>query len=151
MRLRLNVRTPEGKREAWTYDNEENKVWDGEGNLLDLSDDERVKKFAMLGKKRTPVFSKAKQKKMSNLRIQLGMKCNMHCRYCSQEPEKELDEGISSPRQVPAFIEMLKKGGIDCNGGWIEFWGGEPLVYWKTLVVLIPALRDLYPEASTLR
>lgn len=147
MKLRLNVRTHDGKREAWIYDNTENRIWDTTGALVDLSTDERVKKFAMLGNKRTPVFSKAKQKKMSNLRIQLGMKCNMHCRYCSQEPEKELDEGISSPRQVPAFIEMLKKGGIDCNGGWIEFWGGEPLVYWKTLVVLIPALRDLYPEA----
>ena len=147
MRLRLNVRTPEGKREAWTYDNEENKVCDGAGKLLDLSDDERVKKFAMLGKKRAPVFSKAKQKKMSNLRIQLGLKCNMHCRYCAQEPGRAIDEGIASPKQVPAFLEMLKKGGIDCNGGWIEFWGGEPFVYWKTLVVLIPALRELYPKA----
>ena len=149
MKLKLNCRTHEGEKAVWTYDNETNELWDAAGNLVDLSKDDRVRIFLKMGPSgRGTKPASFKQEKMNDLRIQLGLKCNMHCKYCAQSLDRESESVVSSVKDVGPFIEMLKKGGIDCNDGSIEFWGGEPLVYWKTLLVLIPKLRELYPKAS---
>lgn len=149
MKLKLNCRTHKGESAVWHYDNETNELWDGEGNLVDLNDDERVRIFAKMKPEGSGTKPEAfKQEKMSDLRIQLGLKCNMHCKYCAQSLDRGAESLVSSVRDVDPFIEKLKAGKIDCNGGVIEFWGGEPMVYWKTLLVLIPKLRELYPKAQ---
>jgi len=53
---------------------------------------------------------------------------------------------------VATFIERMPdwfKGGEDGlgSGVQIEFWGGEPLVYWKTLRPLAEGIRARYPNA----
>lgn len=147
MKLALNCKTHDGRSVVWSYDNTTNELWDEKNELVDLAKDDRLKIFSKmrLGK---AVFSNAKQKKMSDLRIQLGLKCNMHCKYCAQSIDRAESKAVATVKDVPGFIEKLKKGGIDCNGGTIELWGGEPFVYWKTIQVLVPALRELYPSAD---
>ena len=147
MKLRLNCKTHDGRKVAWVYDNTTNELWDEKNEPVDLKKDDRLKIFSKmrLGK---AVFSTAKQKKMSDLRIQLGLKCNMHCKYCAQSIDRDDEKLVSNVRDVPKLLAALKAGGIDCNGGVIEFWGGEPFVYWKPLLVLIPALREMYPQAA---
>ena len=68
----------------------------------------------------------------------------MHCRYCAQS-DRGKPQWVSSPKDVLPFIDKLKASGITVSSA-IELWGGEPFVYWKTLRVLVPALRELYPQ-----
>lgn len=77
------------------------------------------------------------------LKIQLGLGCNYTCTYCSQGGQK--DEQTSTA-DASTFIENLDLWLKEAPDK-IEFWGGEPLLYWKKLRVLIPALRKKFPEA----
>jgi uncharacterized protein len=72
------------------------------------------------------------------IKIQLGMKCNYSCAYCSQASQPDDQTDLTS--KIPAFIEKLKE--LDLYQTKVELWGGEPFVYWKTLVPLVKALRE---------
>lgn len=79
------------------------------------------------------------------LKISLGLSCNYECSYCSQRfvPHAE----SSNPSDIEPFFASLTDALIDPPER-IEFWGGEPFVYWKTLKPLAERLRELYPQAS---
>ena len=86
------------------------------------------------------------------LKIQLGLGCNFSCEYCNQR--SGADEVAASARgtDVQRFLAGLQSWFTGGSGGdgqdtRIEFWGGEPLVYWKTLLPLARALREKYPKA----
>lgn len=77
------------------------------------------------------------------LKVQLGLGCNYACSYCSQGGQVE---DKSSAADAHSFLAGL--------GDWlteaphkIEFWGGEPMLYWHKLEVLAPALRSRFPNA----
>lgn len=79
------------------------------------------------------------------LKISLGLSCNYECSYCSQRfvPHAE----SSNPTDISPFVSQLMDAMIEPPER-IEFWGGEPFVYWKTLKPLAERLRQLYPQAS---
>ena len=79
------------------------------------------------------------------LKISLGLSCNYECSYCSQRfvPHAE----SSNPADIEPFVSQLMDAMIEPPER-IEFWGGEPFVYWKTLKPLTERLRQLYPQAS---
>lgn len=79
------------------------------------------------------------------LKISLGLSCNYECSYCSQRFVPHAGE--TNKDDIGPFLAQL--------GGWmtsaperVEFWGGEPLVYWKTLKPLAEALRARWPYAQ---
>jgi uncharacterized protein len=147
MKLALYCKTHDSKKEIWIYDNVSNELFDGTGSLIDITSDERLTAYTQAkSQKQTTKYSNSKSKDFWDLRIQLGLKCNMQCKYCAQS-DRENEQWVSSPKDIPVFIEKLKTSGIKVHGV-IELWGGEPFVYWKTLQKLVPALRELYPEAA---
>lgn len=79
------------------------------------------------------------------LKISLGLSCNFACSYCSQRFVPTATE--STTRDVSKFIDGLP-GWFDTSATdtSIEFWGGEPLVYWKTLLPLATKLREMMPH-----
>lgn len=79
------------------------------------------------------------------LKVSLGLSCNYECSYCSQRfvPHAE----SSNPADIEPFIAQLTDALIEPPER-IEFWGGEPFVYWKTLKPLAERLRGLYPAAQ---
>ena len=87
---------------------------------------------------------------VKTLKIQLGLSCNYGCSYCLQ---RFVPRAPSMGRQdVEDFLSKLPNwfaGGEDGRGHGvnIQFWGGEPLVYWATLRILAEALRERYPNA----
>ena len=102
--------------------------------------------FELINKDRHQ-YTKYKQtfkRDVLGLYIILGMKCNYDCSYCMQK-EIRKDSGIPdfTPRKVHDFLEKIKKARITTK--FIGLWGGEPLVYWKTLEILIPELRRMFP------
>lgn len=78
------------------------------------------------------------------LKISLGLSCNYACEYCSQRFVARNDE--TNPEDVTGFMESLDDWVLSSPEA-IEFWGGEPLVYIKTLRPLAEALRLKFPQA----
>jgi len=91
---------------------------------------------------------------VTTLKISLGLSCNYSCTYCSQRFVPHAAE--TAHRDIEPFLTGLDSWfdtrGTDGRGRGlkIEFWGGEPLVYWKTLKPLAEALRERMPNASFL-
>jgi uncharacterized protein len=80
----------------------------------------------------------------ATLKIQLGLLCNYECSYCNQRFVKHADQ--TNHDHIEPFLDMLNK--VDTLGiQRIEFWGGEPLVYWKILKPLAAKLRARFPRA----
>ena len=88
-----------------------------------------------------------KRQDIRSLQILLGLSCNFDCRYCHQRGLRH-SSGVTpiTPDRVPGLIKLLKER--DVRADRVSLRGGEPLVYWKTLSVLIPALREIYPKAK---
>lgn len=93
-----------------------------------------------------------KGKAPKRVKIQLGLSCNFECDYCNQRFVPHADES-TNPSDVLPFVENMSNwfdGGEDGLGlnRSFEFWGGEPLVYWKTLKPLAEAIHKKYPNAG---
>jgi uncharacterized protein len=73
------------------------------------------------------------------LKIQLGLGCNYSCTYCSQGGQKE---ELTSTDDAENFDLEWAEGVPDK----VEFWGGEPLLYWKKLQALVPKIDAKWPN-----
>ncbi len=99
----------------------------------------------------SPANPAPKSRNARVLKIQMGLKCNYACAYCNQASQPhEIRGGIEDVR---AFLKKLPEWFAGGKGGQgtglrIEFWGGEPFVYWKALKVLGNELRARYPQAE---
>ena len=78
------------------------------------------------------------------LKISLGLSCNYSCEYCSQRFVSRNIE--TNPDDIDWFLASLDSWVLTPPDA-IEFWGGEPLVYIKTLRPLADALRQKFPAA----
>lgn len=86
-----------------------------------------------------------KSREVATLKIQLGMGCNYSCSYCNQASSVQ-DATITRTADADAFLAKLSNW-LQGSPERIEFWGGEPLLYLAKLRRLVPALRQLFPEA----
>jgi uncharacterized protein len=77
------------------------------------------------------------------LKIQLGLSCNYSCEYCSQRFVPHGENGV--PADADKFVRNLDLW-LDGVPTQIEFWGGEPFAYWKTLKPLAELLREKFPQ-----
>lgn len=95
----------------------------------------------------SPTNPASKTRSPAVLKIQLGLKCNYSCTYCNQRSQPQDSE--ANPKQVERFLSKLPTWFDigDGSGKTIEFWGGEPFVYWKTLKPLAEGIRAIYPKA----
>lgn len=92
-----------------------------------------------------PSLPAGKQREVRVLKLQLGLKCNYSCQYCNQAHQPHDSQG--DPADVDRFLATLPDW-LEGEPQRIEFWGGEPFVYWKTLKPLAEALRARFPRAS---
>ena len=139
---------------SYLYDNQTNEIFDSEGCLVDFKKDERFADF--LTKKSSDRVVKdfspdepiiGKSRRLTTLKIQLGMACNYHCQYCLQNAYRDGGARVANEQTVDAFFKILDEQGIKLAvDGQVELWGGEPLVYWKTLKVLLPKIRSRWGD-----
>lgn len=91
---------------------------------------------------------------ITSFTITLGTNCNTDCRYCFQRKyvKEYPNHNINfHEKHVDEFLKNLdiffKNFNIDKNNiTSIYFWGGEPLVYWKTIKALVPELEKIFPN-----
>jgi uncharacterized protein len=103
--------------------------------------------LALEGESTFAGFSKTsplkKSKQIHKLKIQMGLSCNYSCDYCSQKfvgrPPETNKKDIEDFLKKLDVLEFSEETGLS-----IEFWGGEPFVYWKTMKPLTEALVDRF-------
>jgi uncharacterized protein len=120
------------------YDNEKNEITDEAGFVFGHSTIQKSQR------KETVSFDKnnplKKSRKITTIKIQLGLSCNYSCDYCSQRFVERPPE--TSKKDIDAFMAQLDILEFSEEQGLrVEFWGGEPLVYWKTLKPLAEAFQ----------
>ena len=147
----LVLQGPNNLRRSLQYDPDTSRfIWADSNEPLDLSGfagrrtppKEWAHAFPV-----SPSNPARKSRDPKNLKIQLGLKCNYACTYCNQRAQPQDSE--AHPRAVARFLKKLPEWFSlgDGEGHRIEFWGGEPFVYWKTLKPLAEGVRTLYPKA----
>lgn len=72
------------------------------------------------------------------LKIQLGLGCNYSCSYCSQGGQKE--EATSTQDAEDFNLDW-----VEAAPEKVEFWGGEPTLYWKKLQALTAKIDAKWP------
>ena len=80
------------------------------------------------------VINKYTQKHPNNpqkLKIYFGNACNFRCKYCRQNQHNKKEE--FSKNKCDEFIKKIKNNII-------EWWGGEPLLYWQEILYLTEKL-----------
>lgn len=80
------------------------------------------------------------------LKIQLGLGCNYSCSYCLQSSEV-LKASASSTADVGIFLKTLDTW-LEGEPKRIEWWGGEPFLYWHKLKILIPDIAKRFPNTK---
>jgi uncharacterized protein len=123
------------------YDNSNNKIsWEEGSPIIEQKLDKPVVEQVKLDIGKDP----------KTVKILLGLSCNYECEYCNQRFVPHAEE--TNPSDVQPFVDRMQTwfdGGDDGlgTGTKFEFWGGEPLVYWKTLKPLAEKIRERYPNA----
>ena len=97
----------------------------------------------------------AGKRNLQKIKIQLGLKCNYSCEYCSQrfvprnadDSTQESGE-LENPEQIEKFISKFE--GLDVNGEELKFemWGGEPFLYFAKMKMITERLHAKYPHAT---
>ena len=125
------------------YDNQNSIIYDKDMNKIVY--DESIKS------EYTPVFATSivtpatKSNDIKVLKIQLGLSCNYECSYCNQRFVPHADE--TTKDDVQPFLDSMDSW-IKSDEFKVEFWGGEPFVYWKTLKPLAEGIKAKYPKAT---
>lgn len=143
MRFRILGDTSQGELRLF-YDNITNELWyeSGERVVFDHPKTDFLPPFDFV-----PEESSCKKLlTVAHLEIVLGLKCNFKCEYCSQKAIRDKGNDIN-PEKAMALIKHIEAVGLKV-GQSIQLWGGEPLVYVKSLKVLIPELRRLFPDVG---
>jgi len=124
------------------YDNMTSELKNSEGaHIIDpMSKKEIEWTTALITDPKNPLGKNSTN--IQDIKIQMGLSCNYGCEYCSQRFVPHAENG--NPKAVVKFMKNLDL--------WLknvprkfQFWGGEPLVYWKTLKPLATALREKFP------
>ena len=137
----IHARRPDGELLWMTYDNQTSALADASGQRIAALMDVAARPDAPAVSRETPLAKSSPRV----LKISLGLSCNYECEYCSQRFVPRADE--TNPGDVDAFIAGLDDW-VTTAPERVEFWGGEPLVYIKTLRPLAEAIRAKYPSAA---
>ena len=129
-------------KKVFYYDNMENILKSEDGVVYEFSDIQTPDFVPYSAFDKDHPLKKSKL--VTQLKIQLGLSCNYTCDYCSQKfverPDTETNfKDIDDFLQKINVLEFSEEKGLR-----VEFWGGEPLVYWKTLKPLAEALRERF-------
>ena len=131
------------------YSNHTNGLYDD--NLNSLS--EVVDDFDFYTQANTHTNKKTKSNKPSWLRILFGHACNYSCSYC-------LQKDIGNPNErakiwtLDSFIDTVKTKLDLSDLKRIDLWGGETLLYWKSITPIMdqfdrPGMEWYFPTNGT--
>jgi len=130
-----------GEKKTFEYNNITSEFKDAWGNPITEVLNVAERGFATVTSKDTPT-SKGTPR---TLKISLGLSCNYECDYCSQRFVPRAAE--TNPGDIDEFLAALDSW-VTQPPERVEFWGGEPFVYIKTMRPLAEAIRAKFPEVE---
>lgn len=148
--FRIELEGRDGRRDVALYQTDPAALTHEDGRKFDLSPINKlyVDNHWPERKAFSPQEPIGKSRRVKRLKIQLGLACNYKCSYCSQGAQ--IGKATSTTNQQAAdFIAGLDSW-LEGEPEKIELWGGEPLVYWKKIEILAPALRAKFPNTKLL-
>ena len=125
------------EQKVFFYDNQNSELLDEDSlpvDVIPISYDYFSKR---------PYISTSTKTNIQTLKIQLGLNCNYECSYCSQRFSTRTHDKVD----ITKFLDMIDKADINTPKR-IEFWGGEPLLYFDIVKKLTPELRNRFPEVQ---
>lgn len=128
-------------KKVFYYDNETNTIKSQDGTVFEYAEPkaEDLSLYTIFDKDQ-PL---TKSKDIQVLKIQMGLSCNYSCDYCSQKFVERPPE--TSKKDIDNFMKKLEVLNFNEQDGLkVEFWGGEPLVYWKTMKPLAEAIWEKF-------
>jgi len=148
MKFILSCVDANNQLQIFKYNNLTSEIFNKDGNLVEYKFRESLK-LKNHDSSIFPAISKehpgSKSIDIHTLKIQLGLSCNYGCEYCSQRFVPHADS--INPNLVKAFL-LNAKNWLKSPPKRIEFWGGEPLVYWKTLKPLAEGLAEMFADVK---
>jgi uncharacterized protein len=148
MKFKIYAQKLDGQdgEQVFYYDNMENVLSREDGTVYEFTNlQEQIQEQARVFDKNNPL---SKSREINHLKIQLGLSCNYSCEYCSQKFVERAPE--TSKKDIDAFLTKLDNLEFNEERGLkVEFWGGEPLVYWKTMKPLAEAIREKFKHWKT--
>lgn len=146
MIFKLTAQHTDGGSATFTYDNQLNELRSEDGKLFTYGNTIPSNRLKSTRFSKNEPINKSSQVRV--LKIQLGLSCNYSCEYCSQRFVEKAPE--TSKKDITAFMQKLEHLSFSEEGGLkIEFWGGEPLVYIKTMMPLFDALQQKFKGWNT--
>ena len=89
---------------------------------------------------------------VQKLKVSLGFRCNYSCAYCGQASQVGQEEptDLADVGRFLADLDSWWDGGADGKGAGtnVQFWGGEPFVYWKKLKPVAEGIKARWPNAE---
>lgn len=158
MKYKLFLQGDAGEQEVMIYDPMTSEIfWESTGERPELkhlgegveySITSKVWKPFKVTDPSNPDLHGTKSKNPMTLKITMGLKCNYKCTYCNQAHQPH--DPVGGPEDAEELVQKIKNnfsiGTFDKPR--IEFWGGEPMVYWKTIKPLAEKIRKIYPNAQ---
>lgn len=147
--FKLFVDMPDGGEKFFLYDNIKSTLkWGDTGGLVVKHEPKEYEVYNNFVSVDSPG---SKNRNLKALKISLGLSCNYECSYCSQRFVPHAGE--TNKNDVEPFLNRMSEwfdGGSDGKGEGvnIQFWGGEPFVYIKTMKPLAEGLKARYPNAQ---
>lgn len=144
MLFKIHAEKNKDDKKIFYYDNEKNILTSEDGGIYENPNIDKNRK-----RKKFKNFSKdiplKKSRLIKRLKIQMGLSCNYSCEYCSQKFVERPPE--TSKKDIDDFMKKLDNLAFSEDIGLhIEFWGGEPFVYWKTMKPLAEALAEKFAD-----
>ena len=128
---------------TYVYDNMTSEVFDSKNKLVNIKPvwSQKSNEIVMPISVNTP----GGKSDIKVLKIQMGLSCNYSCEYCSQRFVPNIDH--SNTKLMDKFIDNMDTW-LKIPPEKIEFWGGEPFVYWKIMKPLAERLRVKFPNTK---
>lgn len=142
--ITLSCSTPDGERVELSYDPHTSELLYEDGTPV-FEHEPPTEPFAPVHRV-SPDDPGRKSRSPDTLKIQLGLGCNYGCSYCSQASQVGAAT-LSKTADVQSFLRDLDVW-LERPPRHIEFWGGEPLLYFAKLRALVPELDRRFPEAG---
>lgn len=146
--LTLNLSDLEGEHYRYGYDPIHCKIYDDNGVIVENHTLTEIIKHVKTKEQHDKCNRdlKTKDNNPTHIRIFLGSRCNFNCTYCKQHRDIMLE--TYTKEDVDNFVENFFSN-VDTSGiVQIQFWGGEPLAYKKTLLYLSKCLRERLPNVE---
>ncbi len=155
VRYTITLKGPDGATERLVYDPHASRLTREDGRPVDLSPvgfAYRRKPDWQAVQAVSPENPGRKVRAARKLKVMRGFRCNYACAYCGQASQAGREEptGLEDARRFLANLGSWWDGGEDGEGGGtnVQFWGGEPFVYWKKLKLLAEGIRGRWPHAA---